>query len=178
MTPRCADLDLNSLQDLGVEIVGRLAAVNDGMAWFSGSLANACASADLKLGRLLDRIDAFAEAEAPRADPPYRLAATRVPATPRLSLRLGGSGIGSVIWATGYEPDHAWVKLPVFDGKGRIRHAGGVVGDGLYVMGLRYMRTARSTRTSPARRATRAPSPVTWSAASPGGRRPETRSSP
>ncbi len=53
-----------------------------------------------------------------------------------------------MIWATGYEPDHSWVKLPVFDGKGRIRHEGGVVGDGLYVMGLRYMRTARSSHIS------------------------------
>ena len=150
------DLDLNSLQDLGIEIVGRLASVNDGTAWFSGSLANACASADLKLGRLLDRIDAFAEARHLVADPPCRLPATRVPDAPRLSLRLGGSGIRSVIWATGYEPDHAWVKLPVFDGKGRIRHAGGVVGDGLYVMGLRYLRTARSTHIAGAARDARA----------------------
>ena len=146
-----ADLDLNSLQDLGIEIVGRLASMNDGTAWFSGSLANACASADLKLDRLLDRIDALAEARRIVAEPPYRLPATRVPETPRLSLRLGGGGIRSVIWATGHRPDHHWVKLPVFDGKGRIRHVGGVVGDGLCVMGLRYLRTARSTHIAGAR---------------------------
>jgi putative flavoprotein involved in K+ transport len=151
-----ADIDLNSLQDLGIEIVGRLASVNDGTAWFSGSLANACASADLKLGRLLDRIDALAETRHLVADPACRLPATRVPDTPRLSLRLGGSGIRSVIWATGYEPDHSWVKLPVFDAKGRIRHAGGVVGHGLYVMGLRYLRTARSTHIAGAPRDARA----------------------
>ena len=58
--------------------------------------------------------------------------------------------------SAGYEPDHAWVKLPVFDGMGRIRHAGGVVGDGLYVMGLRYLRTARSTHIAGAARDARA----------------------
>lgn len=50
-----------------------------------------------------------------------------------------------MVWATGYDPDHAWVNLPVFDVRGQIRHAGGVVGRGLYVMGLRYLRTARSS---------------------------------
>ena len=82
--PSGATLDLNSLQDLGVEIVGRLAALNDGVAWFSGSLANVCASADLKLSRLLDRIDAFADRRGLCDDTPVRLPATRVPASPRL----------------------------------------------------------------------------------------------
>jgi putative flavoprotein involved in K+ transport len=151
-----ADLDLNSLQDLGIEIVGRLVSTDEGTAGFSGSLANACVSADLKLGRLLDRIDALAAAKCIEAEPPYRLPATRVPEAPRLSLRLGNRGIRSVIWATGYGPDHGWVKRPVFDGKGRIRHVGGVVGDGLYVMGLRHMRTARSTHIAGATRDARA----------------------
>ena len=131
-----------------------------GIAWFSGALANACASADLKLRRLLDRIDAHAEAEGLDAGRPYRLSATRVPDAPRLSCRLREDGIGTVVWATGYEPDHAWVRLPVFDAKGHIRHDGGVVGDGLYVMGLRYLRTARSSHISGAgarRRSARRP---------------------
>jgi putative flavoprotein involved in K+ transport len=151
-----ADIDLNSLQDLGIEVVGRLAAIRDGTAWFSGSLANACATADLKLNRLLDRIDALAEAKRIAAEPSYRLPATCVPDTPRLSLRTWEGGVRSVIWATGYEPDHAWVNLPIFDGKARIRHVGGVVGDGLYVMGLKYLRTARSTHIAGASRDARA----------------------
>ncbi len=91
--PSGATLDLNSLQDLGVEIVGRLAAVTDGVAWFSGSLANLCASADLKLVRLLDRIDAFADRRGLCDEAPSRLPATRLPASPRLSLPFRKSGI-------------------------------------------------------------------------------------
>ncbi|MCB1371831.1 MAG: NAD(P)-binding domain-containing protein [Rhodobacteraceae bacterium] len=140
-----ADIDLNSLQDLGIEIVGRLAGLTEGKAWFSGSLANACASADLKLARLLDRIDAHADRAGIDAPPAYRLPETRIPEAPRLMLRLGAGGIGTVVWATGYRPDHRWVTLPVFDGKGHIRHAGGVVGEGIYVLGLRHLRSARST---------------------------------
>jgi putative flavoprotein involved in K+ transport len=154
--PSGAALDLNSLQDVGVEIVGRLAAVKDGVAWFSGSLANACASADLKLARLLERIDAFAAKRGLSPEPPARLPETRVPPLPRLSLPFQKAGIRSVVWATGYQPDHRWINLPVFDGKGRIRHDGGVVGGGLYVMGLRHLRTARSSHIAGAARDARA----------------------
>ncbi|TPE52678.1 FAD-dependent oxidoreductase [Amaricoccus solimangrovi] len=154
--PSGADIGLDGLRDLGVEIVGRLGAVRDGAAWFSGALAHVCASADLKLGRLLDRIDAWAEAMGYAGPPPHRPTPTRVPDAPRLSARLGGGGIGAVVWATGYTPDHAWLRLPVFDGRGRLRHTGGVVGDGLYVMGLNYLRTARSTHIAGAPRDARA----------------------
>lgn len=154
--PSGATLDLNSLQDLGVEIVGRLATVTDGVAWFSGSLANLCASADLKLVRLLDRIDAFADRRNLCDEASSRPPATRLPASPRLSQSFQKSGTTSVIWATGYEPDHRWINLPVFDGKGRIRHHGGVVGDGIYAMGLRYLRTARSSHIAGAARDARA----------------------
>src|SRR3954463_7500719 len=56
-TPEHRTLDLNSLSDLGVELVGRLAGFTDRRAQFSGSLASVCADADLKMGRLLDQID-------------------------------------------------------------------------------------------------------------------------
>ena len=53
-------LDLNALTGIGVKLIGRLAAINDGKALFSGSLRNQCALADLKMARLLDRIDEWA----------------------------------------------------------------------------------------------------------------------
>jgi putative flavoprotein involved in K+ transport len=138
-------LDLNTLQDLGVEIVGRLAAVSGGKALFSGSLANMCVSADLKLNRLLDGIDDLIAASGPTARAADRLAPTRLPASPRLVLDLAAEGIGTVLWATGFGPDHRWLQVPCFNLKSRIRHDGGVVGDGLYVMGLPYLRTRHST---------------------------------
>ncbi|MEL6318580.1 MAG: NAD(P)-binding domain-containing protein, partial [Pseudomonadota bacterium] len=47
-------LDLNALTESGVRLAGRLMGVRDGRAQFSGSLANVCAAADLKMNRLLD----------------------------------------------------------------------------------------------------------------------------
>ncbi len=59
-SPDRVSVDLNYLTGTGIELIGRLAAIRDGQALFSGSLRNVCALADLKLGRLLDTIDAWA----------------------------------------------------------------------------------------------------------------------
>ena len=55
-------MDLNELQRIGVRIVGRLGGITDeGIAQFSGSLLNQCTLADLKLNRLLDTLDTWAD---------------------------------------------------------------------------------------------------------------------
>jgi putative flavoprotein involved in K+ transport len=140
-------IDLNVLQNEGVEVAGRLATVQDGTALFSGSLANLCAAADLKMNRLLNSFDDWVEAAGlgDLVDPAERFAATSVPPAPRLQADLAREGFGSVIWATGYQPDFSWLNLPVFDRKGRLNHDGGIVGEGLYAMGLPYMRQRKST---------------------------------
>jgi putative flavoprotein involved in K+ transport len=122
--------------------------VNDGKAQFSGSLANHCAMADLKLGRLLDRIDTWAEQSGKGSEvaAPERLAPTRVEETPCLSLDLSSDRIGTLIWATGFRPDYRWLHLPVLDRKGRLRHDGGIVdAPGLYALGLNFMRRRKSS---------------------------------
>ena len=53
-TPERATLDLNALSGIGVELVGRLAAVRDGRALFSGGLRNQFALADLRVALLPD----------------------------------------------------------------------------------------------------------------------------
>jgi len=141
-TPERITLDLNALTDRGVRLVGRLAGIRDGVAQFSGSLPNVCALADLKLGRLLDGIDAHAGAngDRPRPEP------TRVPDPPPLTLDLRRGEIRSIVWATGFRPDLSWLDVPVLDRKGRIRHDGGVTPwPGLYVLGWPFLRRRKST---------------------------------
>ena len=55
-TPERSTLDLNALTAMGVALVGRLAAIRDGRALFSGGLRNVFALADLKMERLLDHL--------------------------------------------------------------------------------------------------------------------------
>jgi putative flavoprotein involved in K+ transport len=147
-TPERATVDLNSLRKAGVELVGRLVGLCDGKAQFSGSLANHCALADLKLNRLLASIDDWANSSglAKQFPAPHRFEPTDVGSETRLSLDLIDAGIGSVVWATGYRPDYSWLDVPVFDRKGRICHDGGIVAaPGMYVMGLPFMRRRKSS---------------------------------
>jgi putative flavoprotein involved in K+ transport len=146
-TPERATLDLNTLTSRGVRIVGRLVGVDGHKAQFSGSLRNECAMADLKMNRMLDNFDELAERSsvAPTLGAPERYDATRVEAAPPSSLDLLGQRIGTVVWATGFRPDHSWLQMPVFDPKGRLRHHGGIVGPGLYVLGLNFMRRRKSS---------------------------------
>ena len=141
------NVDLNSLTDLGVRLIGRLVGIRDGVAQFSGSLANQAALSDLKMNRLLELIDDWVARNEVLGgvQPSQRFERTRVPALPPLSLDLRRGEIRSIVWATGFRPDYSWLEVPVFDRKGRIRHDGGVVDSpGLYLMGMQFMRRRKS----------------------------------
>jgi putative flavoprotein involved in K+ transport len=147
-TPGRATLDLNALASMGVELVGRWAAVRDGRALFSGGLRNVFSLADLKMERLLNTFDEWAETEGHGAEvgPPERFAATRVPESTRLQLDLGSGEIRTIVWATGFRPDYRWLDVPVVNAKGQLNHEGGVVeSPGLYVLGLPVLRRRKST---------------------------------
>ena len=147
-TPEHRSIDLTTLGKLGVEMVGRLGSVRDGVALFSGALANTCRLADLKLHRLLNRFDLWAsDAGVDSLDGPQRPEPTSVPTDALLTIDLRRRGIGTIVWATGFRPDHSWLQLPVRESRGRIRHHGGVVqgAPGVYLLGGNLLRTRRSS---------------------------------
>ena len=147
-TPERTALDLNALTSMGVELLGRWAAVRDGRALFSGGLRNVFSLADLKMRRLLDTFDEWAQANERDGEvgPPERFEPTRVPSSTRLQLELDGGEIRTIVWATGFRPDYGWLDVPVVDAKGQLRHEGGVVDSpGLYALGLPVLRRRKST---------------------------------
>lgn len=147
-TPERVTLDLNALSAAGVELVGRLSAVRDGRALFSGGLRNLFSLADLKMERLLDTFDEWARTSGREDEvgPPERLAPTRVPESSRLQIDLRSGEIRSVVWATGFRPDYRWLHVPVVDEKGHLRHEGGVVDSpGMYALGLPVLRRRKSS---------------------------------
>jgi len=147
-SPERATFDLNALTGIGVELVGRLAGIRDGHAQFSGSLRNKCDLADLKLNRLLDTVDEWATANGmdDGTAPPHRFAPTVVSEPPTLDLDLAGGAIQTIIWASGFRPDYSWLDMPVLDGKGMVRHDGGVVDSpGMYLIGTPFLRRRKSS---------------------------------
>jgi len=143
-SPERRSIDLNTMHANGVRLVGRFAGINGDTAYFSGSFANFCRSADLKLGRLLDAIDEFATENGfdHELAAPDRPAPTRVPvAETALDVRR----FETVIWATGFRPDYPWLEPDLLDHKGAIVHDGGVMArPGMYVLGLPFTRRRKS----------------------------------
>jgi putative flavoprotein involved in K+ transport len=141
-------LDLQTLQGQGVRLVGRLASADSSRVYFADDLAGHMAAADARLARLLQRIDVFAartglDGEVGERES-YRpfIWSEETPA----EIDLTGAGIRTVVWATGFRRCYPWLKVPVFDEKGEIRHQGGVTpSPGLYVIGLNFLRRRKSS---------------------------------
>lgn len=147
-SPAHRDLDLNALTGIGVRLVGRLAGVEGRLVRCAGSLVNVCALADLKQARLLRRLDAWATKAGLGIDPDCPTPSpTMVEADPRLELNLRAEGIRTVVWATGFGPDHSWLDVPVRDRAGRVVHDGGVVrhAPGLVLLGAPLLRRRSSS---------------------------------
>jgi putative flavoprotein involved in K+ transport len=156
-SPTKRDLDVNALTAAGVAVVGRFVGIAAGRAQLSGSLANICASADLKQGRFLDQIDEFvlnggmatfqaiasSQGVTAALTDPIRPEPTVIRSHP---THLNLSSISTVIWATGFRPTYPWLCADLLDRKGAIIHDGGVMQQpGMYVLGLPFTRRRKSS---------------------------------
>jgi putative flavoprotein involved in K+ transport len=141
--PDHASLDLGTLRAIGVRVVGRAAGIAGGRVLLRDDLAETTAAAQRTLERLLARIGPVAAAEgAPIEAPPPPLAPF-APTPP--AIDLAAEGIRTVLWATGFRRDYAWLRVPIIDADGEIRHRGGLTpAPGLCVLGLRFLRRRNS----------------------------------
>ena len=136
-------IDLGTLRDAGVRIVGSAVGAEGATLSLRDDLAETTDAAQAALERLLARIDVAADAAgAPPAMDALR--ALHFDASPT-GIDLGAEGIRSVLWATGYKRNYSWLKVPVLDEAGEIVHDGGITpSPGLYVLGLNFLRRRRS----------------------------------
>ncbi|MGE0226162.1 MAG: NAD(P)-binding domain-containing protein [Acetobacteraceae bacterium] len=141
--PDRQDLTLGTLHQAGVRMLGRVMDARGSMMRFADDLPATLDSAHAALERLLARIDACADKLGAPADP-RGCPRIILPPAPT-ALDLAAEGIGTVVWATGYNRNYRWLRVPVLDAAGEIAHDGGVTpAPGLYVLGLRFMRRRRS----------------------------------
>jgi putative flavoprotein involved in K+ transport len=146
--PDHSTLDLPLLERRGVRLVGRAVGVDGARVSFADDLVAHTAGADVRLARLLVRIDAFAasaglESQVGPAEP-FQPFLWPAPAPEAIDLRA--EGIQTVVWATGFTRHYPWLRVPVLDGRGELRHAGGVTpAPGLYALGLSFQRRRKST---------------------------------
>jgi len=136
-------LDLGRLRDMGVRIVGRTTSAEGTTLGLRDDVAETTGEAQAALERLLARIDVVADAAgaAPTSCPVRVLDFGSSPT----ALDLAAEGIRTVVWATGYRREYAWLKVPVLDAAGEILHDGGITrSPGLYVLGLNFLRRRKS----------------------------------
>jgi putative flavoprotein involved in K+ transport len=134
------DLDLATLQSRGVRLTGRLEYLTRQTATFAHDLAHHVATADEVMHRFLDAVDEHIDRTGLTAEvwPAYRPAPVVVRPAPR-RLNLAAEGIGTVLLATGFTPDHSWLHLPIHGPDGWIRQYRGVTdAPGVYVVGQRF----------------------------------------
>lgn len=142
------DVDVRRMAAEGVIVLGRVIGADDGILGVAANANQVLADADAAYRAFVTAADDWAGAH-PDAD--------LAPAEPGLtdtsgeaidetsSLNLRREGVTTVIWATGYEYDYAWLDLPVLDEHGRPDQRRGVTSmPGVYFLGLHWMHTFKS----------------------------------
>lgn len=137
-------VDFRQLATDGMTLVGRAETFANGVMRFAGDLRQNIHRGDADYLSVLDAADAYAAKHG--LDMPEEPEARRIAPDPHcvtnpvLQLNLKDAGIAAIIWATGYALDYGWVKIDVFDDKGRPKHERGVsTVPGLYFLGLPWL---------------------------------------
>jgi putative flavoprotein involved in K+ transport len=136
------DLHSRTLRDMGVELVDRFVAAEDGKVHFGTDLTGTIAAADGLAAMLKKWVDALCEKRGLpdpwTLPPPLKIDA-------RSQIDLAKERVRTVVWTTGYRPAYGWVHFPVFDDMGfPVQVEGRSEVDGLYFMGVHFQRKSQS----------------------------------
>jgi len=139
-------LNLHKFSREGIDLLGTLADIEDGVLKLRPDLREGLACADKFEKDFTAMIDRYAAENAlriPEETLPELSDGYAVPEI--LEIDLARSGIRTILWANGFEFDFNFVKLPVFDKDGYPIQARGVTEvEGLYFIGLPWLYCQKS----------------------------------
>jgi putative flavoprotein involved in K+ transport len=139
-------VDLGALRDRGIRLVGRVEGAEGRVVRLGRDLERHMAAADARLARVLARIDAYAEQHGFERPPAEHVDPVAPPDASPSRIDLKASGIRTILWATGYRRQYPWLRVPVLDAEGEIRHRRGRTPlAGLYVLGMQFQTRRRSS---------------------------------
>ena len=152
------DLDLATLTEAGVVIAGRLIGADGDQVRFGDDLPVSLAAAEARLERTLTEIDHFIDSAGLEGEVLPKRPVRPVSVTSQLdAVDLKAAGISTVVWATGFQHEYPWLRVPVFDRNGDVRqHRGITPAPGLYVIGQRFLHRRDSSFIDGARHDARA----------------------
>jgi putative flavoprotein involved in K+ transport len=139
-----ATVDFRELAASGITLMGLTASYEDGRLHFADDLGATIAAGDASYLELLDAADAYVAATGiDLPEEPGARALGELPdcvTSPVLELDLAEAGITSIVWATGFTTDYAWLDVDAFDESGAPRHRRGVASEpGIYFLGLPWL---------------------------------------
>ena len=143
-------LSLQSLAKQGAVILGKLDGANESDVFFQPNAAQHVKFADEFSQKIKKTIDDHISENNLSAPPPHYDEAD-IPdaeascASPTTALNLKNNNINTIIWATGFNADYSYIKLPVFDKDGKLKHKDGVPEfPGFYFLGYPWLRSRKS----------------------------------
>ena len=143
------DVNLRRYPALGMVLTGRLVSARDGVAAFAPDLEHNLALGDRTFVEFIRSVDDHVRRtglDVPPAEAAARSSTALAPAVSPATMDLRAEGIGTVIWATGYAVDFAWIELPICDAQGSPLHRDGVAAvPGIYFLGLPWLRKRKSS---------------------------------
>lgn len=140
---------IGSFRDLlacGIEMIGRVVDVQDGVVKTAGDIEEILRATDRVADNVKRIIDAWIAAQGISApeEPPTPTTPVGVGRDP--SLDLVARDIRSIVWACGFRYDFSFIHADVFDARGFPLHERGVTSvDGLYFTGLPWLHKRRSS---------------------------------
>jgi putative flavoprotein involved in K+ transport len=142
------DVNVRQMAADGVRVLGRVIGASDGTLAVARNANEVLDEADAAFAGFVAAAHEFAA-----ANPDVGLAeeeptgSTALPATVAEleSLDLRRENVTAIVWATGYDYDYGWLRVPVLDAQGRPLQQRGVTQvPGLYFLGLHWMHTFKS----------------------------------
>ncbi len=129
----------------GATLLGRVEGIEEGVVQVGGGLEESLANGEEFVANFKRRVDEYIEATgldvaAPEPDEPD-------PPISRLTeLDLPGEGVGTILWANGFRPDHSWIEGVQTDEQGWPVHERGVSPlSGLFFVGLHWLHKRKSS---------------------------------
>jgi len=137
------------LQRTRQQLFGRLDSLDGTTLKFAPDLGSNLDAADAVYNRINASIDKYIAEKGIEAPAGTAYKPLWKPGQEITELDLAGSGITSIIWCIGFQPDFTWVDVAVFNGRSYPGHQRGVTSQkGLYFLGLPWLHTWGSGRFS------------------------------
>jgi putative flavoprotein involved in K+ transport len=141
------DVNVRQMAADGIRVLGRVVGASDHALAVARNANEILDEADAAFAGFLAAAREFAAAnpDVDLAEEP--IGSADLPATVAEvdCLDLRRENVAAIVWATGYDYDYGWLRVPVWDAHGRPLQQRGVTQlPGLYFLGLHWMHTFKS----------------------------------